>query len=266
MKRRQSCWLVCPQPRPRARWRLFCFPHAGGGASVFHSWSRLLPEEVEVWSIQLPGRETRLRERPLTDIKDVVAALGREMPGRLDVPCAFFGHSLGAHVGFELARLLRRQKLGGPRHLFVSAAPAPQLPDPRAPIAHLPDKEFVEKLCRRYDGIPAEILGNAELMKILLKALRADVEISETYRCQQEPPLEGPITILGGEEDYLTRDQLAAWREQTLGSCELIMFSGGHFFIQVQQQRILQLIAEVLRQASRTPLHHHLRPMERHSL
>ena len=94
---------------PQARLRLFCFPYAGGSALMFRTWSNALPADVEVCPVQLPGRSTRLTERPFTELSPLIQVLAQALSPLLDKPFAFFGHSLGALVGFELARQLRRQ-------------------------------------------------------------------------------------------------------------------------------------------------------------
>ena len=113
--------------------RLFCFPHAGGGASVFRFWTTELAPGIEVYPIQLPGREGRWLEPPLTRISALVPALSEALRPLLQPPYAFFGHSMGAFVAFELARQLRRENRPGPATLIVSAARAPQIPDPDPP-------------------------------------------------------------------------------------------------------------------------------------
>ncbi|HJW11291.1 MAG TPA: alpha/beta fold hydrolase, partial [Albitalea sp.] len=104
-----SPWLSRPQPRPHARARLYCFPHAGVGASVYRQWHAALPPEVEVCAVQLPGRENRLGEPALTRIADIVQALVLAIEPQSNLPFAFFGHSMGAVVAFELAHALARR-------------------------------------------------------------------------------------------------------------------------------------------------------------
>src|SRR5438552_7109196 len=118
-------WLACLKPRPHAAVRLFCFPYAGGGASAFRCWPDALPASIEVCPVQLPGRETRFREPPYTRLAPLAEALGHALRPFLDRPFAFFGHSMGALVAFELTRWLRRAGGPQPAHLFVSACAAP---------------------------------------------------------------------------------------------------------------------------------------------
>ncbi|HBB36167.1 MAG TPA: putative thioesterase [Cyanobacteria bacterium UBA8803] len=243
----KNYWLKCNKPNPHARLRLFCFPYAGGGASVFRSWSDRLTE-IEVWSIQPPGRESRLKEPLFTDISPLINSLLPALIPHLNVPFAFFGHSLGALVVFDLARHLRRYNYPTPLHLFVSGRQAPHVPDPDPPIYQLPDPELVEEL-RRYNGTPDAVLQNPELMDFLLPILRADLAIDETYIYTSESPLDLPISVFGGLEDRKTpHPSMDAWREQTTQSFTLRMFPGGHFFIKEKQELLLQYILDDLKQ------------------
>src|SRR6202521_1832437 len=97
-------WIVVPKPRPASVMKVFGVPHAGRGASLFYPWASRLPEWVELCAVQLPGRETRMSERPLTRLGDIVEGLLREIVRQLDRPYALFGHSMGALICFELAR------------------------------------------------------------------------------------------------------------------------------------------------------------------
>src|SRR5687767_8117681 len=103
-----SIWFRCPQPRPQARFRLFCFPYAGGGLAAYRSWPNQLPADVEVCPIQLPGRDERMAENPFSDLPALVEALTEALAPRLAAPYALFGHSMGALIAYELVRGLRR--------------------------------------------------------------------------------------------------------------------------------------------------------------
>jgi medium-chain acyl-[acyl-carrier-protein] hydrolase len=234
-----STWIV-RKPRPAARLRLFCFPYSGGGAGAFRGWSDALPS-VEVCAVQAPGRENRLREPAFLRMDPLVAEITRVVRALADLPFAFFGHSLGAFIAFEVARALRREQAPLPRHLFASGCPAPQAHVVDHPIHGDTDAVLMDKL-RRYQGTPAGVLDNDELMALLLPVLRADFTIYETYQPppSDEPPLDLPLTALGGlEDDHATRAQLEAWRAQTSQRFVLRMFPGGHFFVHGARAQVL---------------------------
>ncbi|MFZ6030198.1 MAG: thioesterase II family protein [Chloroflexota bacterium] len=233
-------WLMYHRPNPHARLRLICFPYAGGSASVFRQWAQHLPSQIEVCPVQLPGRENRLHQPPVERMEALIAALAPALQPLLTLPYAFFGHSLGALIGFELARHLRRMQLPLPLHLFVSAARAPHLPDPDAPIHHLPDAAFRQEL-RLLQGTPDEILQHEELFQLLLPCLRADFALFESYRYRPEAPLAIPLTVFGGRQDRkVSLEALAAWREHTQRACVTRLLPGDHFFLRTAFQPLLQ--------------------------
>jgi medium-chain acyl-[acyl-carrier-protein] hydrolase len=227
--------------------RLFCLPYAGAGAAIFRTWADGLPEDVEVCPIQYPGRGTRLMQTSFTRLSPLVEALAEAVAPLLDRPFAVFGHSLGALVGFELARTLRRRCGVQPMRLFVSADRAPQIPPRERPIHGLPEAEFLAEL-RRLNGTPGRVLEHAELMRIMLPVLRADFAVYETYAYSQEPPLDCVIFGFGGLQDRkVRRGDLEAWREQTRAAFSVRMFPGDHFFLNTNQALLLQVLSDELR-------------------
>jgi medium-chain acyl-[acyl-carrier-protein] hydrolase len=239
-------WFVRPRPQPQARLRLFCLPYAGGAASIFRTWSACLPPSIEVWPIQLPGRETRFHDPCLTRLDDLTAILVAVLRPHLTLPYAIFGHSMGALIGFALARRLRDEHVAQPQHLFASARRAPQIPRTDPPTYDLPEPAFLAEL-RRLDGTPEAVLQHDELRALMLPILRADFELNETYRYRPAPPLACPISAFGGLADpTLTRADLDLWREQTSASFRLRMVAGNHFFLQSAQAALLQAIAQDL--------------------
>ncbi len=237
-------WFVCLRPAPQARLRLFCFPYAGGGAPLFRNWPDGLPG-VEVWAAQLPGRGSRFREKALTAMPPLVQALAAHFAPDEDArPYAFFGHSMGGRLAFELTRALRRQGRMLPARLFVSACPAPQLAPERPPIHSLPQAAFLAELARR-NGIPQELLAEQELLDLLLPMVRADFMAYETAVYESEPPLPRtcPIHAFGGVDDPLvSREALAAWQEQTAGTFQLSFFAGDHFFLRTAERELLGVV------------------------
>ena len=234
------------QPDSRARFRLFCFPYAGGSSAIYRPWSRQIHPDVEVVPAVLPGRELRLREPAYTRSEPLVEDLARAIVPFLDRPFALFGHSMGATLAFELARQLRSEHGIEPNHLFVSGRRAPQLPERDPEIHNLPDSEFVTEV-ERLNGTPREVLEHAELMQMLIPMLRADFSICHTYNYVPGAPLTCSITALGGTKDE-TADQakLEGWCEQTTGRCRIRMLEGDHFFINQQHAAILPIIAQTL--------------------
>ena len=225
--------------------RLFCFPHAGSGAAIYRSWADVIPSEVQVCSIQLPGREWRMREKPYTRMEPLVRDLVDAMRKYLDLPFAFFGHSLGGLIAFECARLLMKENLR-PTRLFVSAYRAPQTPSGRRAIAHTPDNVFFEEL-RRLEGTPEEVLNNRELMRLVAPALRADFEVAETYVFRPDPVLDVPISVFGGIGDRVTdKEKLEGWESQTSADFKIRMFPGSHFFLQESRNALLRAVIQDL--------------------
>jgi len=240
-------WIAGRKPNPAARMRLFCFPYAGGAASVFRDWSAGLPTDVEVCPVQLPGRGTRLMEPPFNELRPLVEALGEALQPLLDKPFALFGHSLGSLVSFDLARQLRTNHQARPARLFVSAGPAPQIPNRGRLIHNLPEREFSQEL-RRLNGTPGALLDDRELMEIVLPSLRADFALYESYRYSSGRPLNCPISTFGGLSDHAVRQSdLEAWRDQTSVSFSIRMFPGDHFFLKTIQPLLLRAISQELR-------------------
>lgn len=239
-------WFVCPQPNPQARLRLYCFPYAGGGVPVFRNWLRHLPSSIELHIVQLPGRGSRLFEQPYTQIAGLVKEITDKFIAQMDGSFAFFGHSLGAIISFELARLLKQNYQLTPIHLFVSGHAAPQLMDPFEPIYQLPDDEFILRV-RELNGAPVEVFENAELMELFLPVLRADFTLNETYQFQPGPLLSSPITSFGGSEDLrVPGELLQAWGELTTQPFNMRIFPGDHFFLHTAQTQVIETISNTL--------------------
>lgn len=233
-------WIRCPKPNPEAKLKLFCFPCAGGTTSAYSKWHNYLPQEIEINLIQLPGRSHRIEEPPFTDFLPLINTLTSELKPYLNKPFAFFGHSMGATLAFEISRQLRREHHLIPTHLFAAACPAPHSRI-KTFIHKLPETEFIAELQHRYNAIPQSILNNKELMQIFLPCLRADFTMIETYTYVLEKPLDCPITVFGGLQDKaININDLEYWRVETNEIFNLEMFTGGHFFLQDHQSSFLQ--------------------------
>ncbi len=242
----RSGWIRFSGSSPRARVRLFCFPYSGGNASIYHGWSASLAPEIETCPVELPGHGVRLAEKPFLRMEPLLEALAGALLPHLDRPFAFFGHSLGALIAFELARRLGRERRPAPVHLFASGHPAPRLAKRGRMIHALPEPDFVEEL-RALRGTPEAVLADAEMRQLILPALRADFELYETHVYQPGERVSCPITALGGlEDENVSRADLEAWGEETAAAFAVRMFPGDHFFLGPSRRLLLAEVARSL--------------------
>ena len=245
----KDLWIKPFKPVQDSRCRLICFPYAGGGALIFRRWHEYLfpnirsgiKPDIEICPVKLPGRENRIRE-PLPDnLFLLVKKLEKEIRPFLDRPFAFFGHSMGALIAFELAKKLRNKKAPQPFHLFVSGRRAPQI-KPAPPIHNLSDNQFIEKL-RKYGGTPEAVFQEPQLLDLFLPILRADFALNDNYTYINEKPLKCPVTAFFGTHDKIApKDYVSAWKEQTDSQFDLHMIKGGHFFLNEQTENMLNII------------------------
>ena len=238
----QSQWFIYPKPNPKACLRLFCLSYAGSGAATFSSWIKNVPSEMEICLIQLPGRENRIREAPYSQILTLVKNLASNFPIQR-IPFAFYGHSMGALIAFELTRELRRNYQMSPIHLFLAAHGAPHCSQKIAHIlANTSNCELIQQL-HYAGGIPNWLIENKKLTEKFLSILRADIRMYMNYRYYPEMRLSCPISVFGGLKDlWVTKEQLLAWEEHTSSSFFLEMLAANHFFIDlIEPQKIFFL-------------------------
>jgi medium-chain acyl-[acyl-carrier-protein] hydrolase len=229
--------------------QLFCFPHAGGGPSFYRPWCAALQPEIAVRRVLLPGRELRLEETPFRHITDLVEPLCAALEPYLDRPYALFGHSMGAVVAYEVARRFSSAGSASPSCLIVSGRRAPGLAGNHRPLSGLPDREFVAEVAR-LNGIPPEVLGEPELLTMLLPALRADYELAETYQPLPGDRLDCPvIAYLSTSDPETTYEEVLCWREVTTAEFTMRVFRGDHFYLKGGRPDVLNAMREDLRLA-----------------
>lgn len=233
-------WLTSFADVPEPACDLLCFPHAGGGTSVFQGWQRHT-DALRVQAVRLPGRESRLREPAMADLGELVAALTTALAPFTDRPYAFYGHSMGALVAYELTRALRAAGLPLPLGLFVAGMDAPQRL--RLDRAHdLPRDELVAWLIG-VNGLDPEVLEYPALIDLMLPTIRADLAVVEEYAHRPEPPLPVPIHVLRGSDDVQsTAVGSGSWSELTSAACTVTDLDGDHFFVQRHERRVVSLI------------------------
>jgi surfactin synthase thioesterase subunit len=233
-------WCRRYRPARNATARLVCFPHAGGSAPFFLPVAAVLSPGVDVVAIQYPGRQDRRAEQPISDmtvLADQIHGILRRQP---ELPVTLFGHSMGALIGFEVARRLEADG-AGPVRLFASGRRAPSTY--RDEQVHLRDDAGILAEVRKMNGTASAVLGDDELMRAALPALRADYQATETYSCAPDTTVNCPITVLTGDSDPKTSmDEASAWAAHTSGPFDLQVFSGGHFFLTEQTDGVIKLL------------------------
>ncbi|MDX2392818.1 MULTISPECIES: alpha/beta fold hydrolase [unclassified Streptomyces] len=225
--------------------RLVCLPHAGGSASFYFPMSQALAPGVDVLSVQYPGRQDRRHEPGITDIGVYADALTRALLPWLDRPVALFGHSMGAILAFEVTRRLERDHGVSPVRIFASGRRSPS--SFRHESVHLRDDDGVVAEMRELSGTNSAILGDEEILRMVLPAIRSDYTAIENYRAEPGETVKAPVTVLTGESDPRTSaEEAEAWEGHTGGEFDIHRFPGGHFFLANHQAQVLKIISDDL--------------------
>ncbi|UED87197.1 thioesterase II family protein [Streptomyces profundus] len=236
-------WVRRYHPAPEARTRLVCLPHAGGSASYFHGVSKALSPAIDVLAVQYPGRQDRASEPGVPSIEELADQVVAALRPWADRPLTLFGHSMGASLGFEVGI---RLEAAGVRltALFASGRRAPSRH--RHETVHLRDDEGLIAEVKSLAGTASSLLGDEEVLRMVLPAIRNDYRAAETYRPEPGPRLSCPVLALVGDRDpKCTVDEARSWGEHTGGAFELRVFpGGGHFYLNDSVPAILDLIRE----------------------
>lgn len=234
--------------------RLYCLPHAGGAASAYRSWAGRIGA-VTVCPIQLAGRETRMNDTPHHRMAPLVSELADVILADADGPYAVYGHSLGALVGYELLREIRRRGGPDPVHLVVSGCPAPHRPGPGVSrtgrrVDEMTDAEVAD-LLRSLGGTPELFLSDPAVLQMILPRVRADFGVKDSYRYQPQAPLNVPITALASTGDPRAGiEPMLAWRDLTARRFTAHTLIGGHFAVLEQAHVTQAYIRQALRGAA----------------
>ncbi|MCX7124059.1 MAG: thioesterase domain-containing protein [Gammaproteobacteria bacterium] len=228
-------WLATIKQNRQADIRIFCFPYAGGSASVFLDWSKSLPDFLEVHAIQLPGRANRVGEKPIVDMNALLMKLSLLLIKYIDRPYVFFGHSMGAMIAFELSKRMQRMFGCQPEFLFLSGH-SPPMQRGRASLHKLSDEQFLNEI-KRKNGTPAEVFNNDDLLQCILPVLKSDHELCEKYSFNDSTKTNAPLHIFGGNCDpSVTESTLRLWENfTTAGNFCFKSFPGDHFFLNKNQ-------------------------------
>ncbi|WP_431044262.1 thioesterase II family protein [Streptomyces sp. P1-3] len=242
-QRESSTWVRRFHPSEESRLRLVCLPHAGGSAPFYFPMSQALSPAIDVLSVQYPGRQDRRMDPRIENIPEYADAIAAEIKPWLDLPTAFFGHSMGAVIAFEVIRRLEQDPAFSAVTLFASGRRAPSRY--RDENVHTRDDDGIVAEMKLLSGTDAQILGNEEILRMVLPAIRGDYTAIETYRSEPGATVRAPITVLTGDADPRTSlEEAEAWRAHTTGAFDLQVFPGGHFFLASHQEKILKIVAD----------------------
>jgi medium-chain acyl-[acyl-carrier-protein] hydrolase len=232
-------------PNPAARLRLFCFPYAGGGSATYREWTNWLPADIEVATVQLPGREWRIQEDPLEDMRALAGDAFENIRNHLDKPYALLGASMGGLLIFELARKLRDAGDSQPVCLLPFACGAPHTPETEL-FHDLPDEELIDEI-RNFGVMTDAVADHQELVDLVLPVLRADCVAHETYEYTEAKSFDFPIWVYGGMgDDTMNRERLDAWAVHTTGDSGVHMINGGHLFVDDRSELLMQSLVRRL--------------------
>lgn len=228
--------------------KLYCFPYAGGSASLFSKWKPYLDPLIELKPIELAGRGRRIHEPVYNSVSELIDDVFNLIRDEIDdSPYVFFGHSMGGMIAYQLAQEIRKEHLLEPLHIFFSGRQAPHIKKDNEKLIHLlPEKEFIAKIIT-FGGTPAEFFNHPELMEVFMPVLKSDFKLAETDFSNNEiNPLNCNITVFFGKDEGLTSEQCDTWKKHTSKICSIHYFNGGHFFINDQTKQIVKLINNTL--------------------
>lgn len=209
---------------------LVIFPHAGAGAAAYWKLALSVREVARGLIVRLPGRESRLTEPLFTDVRPVIRALAPVLRPQLSGDFILYGHSMGALIAFETARLFSLAYGMHPRRLIVSGMEAPQ-DCPTGHDRHLMTDEQLWRLVTDMGGLPPEVAAEPTMRQMLLPALRADFQITDEYAFRATPLLSCPISAYAGRLDAeLAPSTMLGWQAHTTGEFEHTVLPGEHFF------------------------------------
>jgi medium-chain acyl-[acyl-carrier-protein] hydrolase len=228
--------------------KLFCFPFAGASAHIFSKWKSYLNQDIESIAIEYPGRGRRFGVQLCDTMPDLIDDMYSRILTEIDVaPFAFFGHSLGALVAFELSRRMQLRNERLPMNLFFSGHVAPNYIKNKREIYNLPDDQLVKEIIG-YGGTAQEVFETAELKDLFMPILKADLKIADTYKLEDMGfKLNTSFDIFYSLGDQLLCDEgMFAWKDCTVRECRIKMFDGGHMYLLNKEKEIVTYINQIL--------------------
>ncbi|WP_238191455.1 thioesterase II family protein [Paenibacillus sp. L3-i20] len=229
--------------------KLFTFPFAGGSSLYYYKWKKQLSSCIELKTIELAGRGNRLKAPFYETFHDAVEDLYELMINEVqdDAPFAFFGHSMGCLLSYELAHMLKERSNKEPKVMFMSGRWAPHIERDGMVDSSFPDVQLKARLLE-LGGTTAELFENQQMVEAFIPILRSDFLLMETYTYNENrEPLTAAINVVTGNKDYdVNQRDLIEWQTHTTGEFSIHKFKGGHFYINDSFDSLLQHINRTL--------------------
>jgi len=226
--------------------KLFCVPYAGGSAMIYNKWKSHLPDYIELCPIELAGRGSRIAEPFYTGleaaVEDIYATISVDIS---NYDYAFFGHSMGALLVYEVLQKIKALGNKLPLHAFFSGRKPPHAKREKI-FSSLSTEEF-EKEIMSLGGTPPDLFKHPELKEIFVPILRSDFKISETVVERPEiSKLPFDISALVGKEEFITSEEAEGWQLHTSGNYSMYTIKGGHFFLLEETKAVTKIINQTI--------------------
>lgn len=242
-------WLTCFQTRPSAEINLVCFPFGGASASAYKQLTAKLADNVQVWSVQLPGRENRFAEPFANNPAAVVQSVSDEIRLLRLENVAFFGHSMGSDLALLCTLLRHQQGFGWPLLLAVSGNKPPHIPNTRLWSGESDDVllQYVLGL----GGIPEEVAADQDFVEMYLEKMRADYRLFESIPSSVPKPMDVPLLVVFAADDKLLQDvDMQSWFSYSTGTPTVRVVQGGHFYFLSDASELAEIIRKALHEVT----------------
>ena len=221
--------------------QMFCLPFAGGNKYFFREYQKFAPDFIEVIPVELPGRGLRADEPLFTNIYDLAEDVFFSIKNKLDKPYILYGHSMGGLLAYLTAKMIVKDFLATPIHIFITGCTAPSTRD-KSYLHLLSKDDFIKKL-KELGGCPEEILNNEDIINFFEPVIRADFQAVESFEYQQTAPFDIPMTLMFGLDERVTPSEMRDWQKETTNSIDIIQMPGNHFFINQFGFQVIKIIA-----------------------
>lgn len=242
-----SKWIRYGKTKTDSEKCMICIPFAGSGASLFAGWQRIMGDDMEILPIQLPGREERIAEKPVTSVDEAVISIAQAVvPAINGRDFVIFGHSMGGLIAYALTAKLEKD-YGMSPDLCVISASSINICAKKQKVSEMSDEELIQELSS-YGGMDEQLLSLPDYLKMYLDIIRNDYKIIEDFAASDKTSVRSPFRLYSGTEDTLiAKDDMKEWYGLTSSGVTEKVFEGDHFFIKKHVDDICKDILDNIR-------------------